>query len=474
MRRSTFMKFALPTMLALALAAAWAGPAVAQAGKVIKMIPGGDLKIIDPIQNASYISRNHGYMVYDTLFSVDSKGQVKPQMVDTFTLSPDNKKYTFTLRQGLKWHDGAPVTAADCVASIRRWGAKDVSGTLLMHWHRWTWSTNARAGVVQRALHDARAHRQDRPQPGSPTPPAPPFIFKKDEWVGHAADSRRTPTSMQPLAAQPNWHQVLRRWPNVVEGQQLLKEAGDRERAQGRRQLEAHTLTLKEPFGLVIDALGKPSSNVPFMMPERIAKTDPNQQITDATGSGPWIDRSLMALAVTAFSLPVFLIGYLLIFGFSIQLGWLPVQGFRSLSEGFVPFIRHLILPAVSGGLVYMALIARMTRATMLEVLGEDYIRTARARGVGNRRLLLRHALKNAAVPIVTTIGLGIALLLGGVIITESVFAIPGIGRLTVDSVLRHDYPVIQGIVLVVAAVYVLINLAIDLLYTVLDPRIRY
>ena len=121
-----------------------------------------------------------------------------------------------------------------------------------------------------------------------------------------------------------------------------------------------------------------------------------------------------------------------------------------------------------------MALIARMTRATMLEVLGEDYIRTARARGVGNRRLLLRHALKNAAVPIVTTIGLGIALLLGGVIITESVFAIPGIGRLTVDSVLRHDYPVIQGIVLVVAAVYVLINLVIDLLYTVLDPRIRY
>ena len=175
--------------------------------------------------------------------------------------------------------------------------------------------------------------------------------------------------------------------------------------------------------------------------------------IVAAWKAGTWIDRSLMALAVTAFSLPVFLIGYLFIFGFSIQLGWLPVQGFRSLSEGFVPFIRHLILPAVSGGLVYMALIARMTRATMLEVLGEDYIRTARARGVGNRRLLLRHALKNAAVPIVTTIGLGIALLLGGVIITESVFAIPGIGRLTVDSVLRHDYPVIQGIVLVVAAV---------------------
>jgi len=196
--------------------------------------------------------------------------------------------------------------------------------------------------------------------------------------------------------------------------------------------------------------------------------------IIAAWKAGTWIDRALMALAVLAFSLPVFLIGYLFIFGFSIKLGWLPVQGFHSISEGFVPFIKHLILPAVSGGLVYMALIARMTRATMLEVLSEDYIRTARARGVGSTRLLLRHALKNAAVPIVTTIGLGIALLLGGVIITESVFAIPGIGRLTADSVLRHDYPVIQGIVLVVAAVYVFINLAIDLLYTVLDPRIRY
>ena len=196
--------------------------------------------------------------------------------------------------------------------------------------------------------------------------------------------------------------------------------------------------------------------------------------IIAAWKAGTWIDRALMALAVLAFSLPVFLIGYLFIFGFSIKLAWLPVQGFRSIGEGFVPFITHLVLPAVSGGLVYMALIARMTRATMLEVLGADYIRTARARGVGSRRLLLRHALKNAAVPIVTTIGLGIALLLGGVIITESVFAIPGIGRLTVESVLRHDYPVIQGIVLVVAAAYVFINLAIDLLYTVLDPRIRY
>jgi peptide/nickel transport system permease protein len=196
--------------------------------------------------------------------------------------------------------------------------------------------------------------------------------------------------------------------------------------------------------------------------------------IIAAWKAGTWIDRAIMALAVLAFSLPVFLIGYGFIFGFSIKWALLPVQGFQSISEGFGPFIRHLILPTLSGGLIYMALIARMTRATMLEVLGEDYIRTARAKGLGNTRLLVRHALKNAAVPIVTTIGLGVALLLGGVIVTESVFAIPGIGRLTVDSVLRRDYPVIQGIVLVTSAVYVLINLGVDLLYTLFDPRIRY
>jgi peptide/nickel transport system permease protein len=196
--------------------------------------------------------------------------------------------------------------------------------------------------------------------------------------------------------------------------------------------------------------------------------------ILAAWKSGSWIDRLVMALSVVSFSLPVFLIGYFLIFGFSIKLPWLPVQGFHSLKEGFGPFIRHLILPTVAGALIYMALIARMTRATMLEVLEEDYIRTARAKGVGNLKLLLRHALKNASVPIVTTIGLGIALLLGGVIVTESVFAIPGIGRLTVDSILRRDYPVIQGIVLLTSTTYVFINLVIDLLYTVFDPRIRY
>ena len=196
--------------------------------------------------------------------------------------------------------------------------------------------------------------------------------------------------------------------------------------------------------------------------------------IIAAWKAGTWVDRAVSGLAVAAFSLPVFVIGYGLVYGFSTQLDWFPVQGFKSLSDGFVPFIRHLALPVISGGLIYMALLARMTRSTMLEVLAQDYIRTARAKGLSSQRLLLRHALKNAAVPIVTTIGLGIAMLLSGVIVTESVFAIPGIGRLTVDSILRRDYPVIQGIVLVTATAYVLINLITDLLYGLLDPRIRY
>jgi len=193
-RVSRFAEWARPVFTTVILAAGPMSALQAQT-KVIRMIPGGDLKIIDPIQNPSYITRNHGYMIYDTLFAVDSKGHYKPQMVDTFVLSKDKKTYTFTLRPGLKWHDGNPVVAADCVASIKRWMAKDVTGHFLA------------AETVSLEAKDAKT-----------------FV-----------------------------------------------------------------LNLKEPFGMVIDALGKPSSNVPFMMPERVAKTDPNQQITDTTGSGPFI-----------------------------------------------------------------------------------------------------------------------------------------------------------------------------------------
>jgi peptide/nickel transport system permease protein len=187
--------------------------------------------------------------------------------------------------------------------------------------------------------------------------------------------------------------------------------------------------------------------------------------------AGSWVDRLVMLFAVLAFSVPVFLIGYLLIYTFSIVLQWLPVQGYVRLSEGVGPWLRNLVLPCVNLALVYMALLTRMTRATVLEVLHEDYIRTARAKGLGVLAVL-GHALRNAAIPIATTVGVGIALLIGGVVVTETVFAIPGIGRLVIDSVQRHDYPVIQSVLLLSAGVYVLINLLIDLSYRLFDPRI--
>jgi peptide/nickel transport system permease protein len=189
--------------------------------------------------------------------------------------------------------------------------------------------------------------------------------------------------------------------------------------------------------------------------------------------AGSWVDRLVMLFAVLAFSVPVFLVGYLLIYGFAVKLQWLPVQGFVSLSNGVWPWLRSLILPCLNLALVYIALITRMTRATVMEVLHEDYIRTARAKGLGVLPVL-GHALRNAAIPIATTVGVGIALLIGGVVVTETVFAIPGVGRLVIDSVQHHDYPVIQSVLLISAATYVLINLLIDLSYKLFDPRIRY
>jgi peptide/nickel transport system permease protein len=189
---------------------------------------------------------------------------------------------------------------------------------------------------------------------------------------------------------------------------------------------------------------------------------------------GSWIDRLVMGFSVIGFSVPVFVLGYLLIYVFAIQIKLFPVQGYRSVLDGFWPFLHRMILPAITLSVIYIALIARITRASVLEVLGEDYIRTAHAKGLPNRVVLMRHALRNAAVPIVTVIGIGIALLIGGVVVTESVYNIPGLGRLTVDAVLGRDYPTIQAVILLFSFAYVLINLLIDLAYTLLDPRIRY
>jgi peptide/nickel transport system permease protein len=190
--------------------------------------------------------------------------------------------------------------------------------------------------------------------------------------------------------------------------------------------------------------------------------------------AGKLIDRAVMVMSVLGFSMPVFVLAYLLIYLFAIDLDWLPVQGYTPIREGFWAWLRHLILPSIALGTIYIALIARITRATMLDVLAQDYVRTAHAKGLAPSAVLIGHALKNAAVPIVTVIGIGIALLISGVVVTESVFAIPGIGRLTVDAILRRDYPIIQGVILLFSVVYVLVNLLIDLSYRFFDPRIQY
>ena len=189
---------------------------------------------------------------------------------------------------------------------------------------------------------------------------------------------------------------------------------------------------------------------------------------------GGWLDRGLMGFSVLGFSVPVFVLAYALIYVFSMRLAWLPVQGYRPLIEGVWGWLSHLVLPAMTLSVVYVALIARVTRAAVSDALGEDYIRTARAKGLTEGRVLARHALANAAVPIVTVIGIGLALLIGGVVVTESVYAIPGLGRLTVDAVLARDFPTLQGVILLFSVVYVAVNLAIDLSYLALDPRIRY
>lgn len=192
-----------------------------------------------------------------------------------------------------------------------------------------------------------------------------------------------------------------------------------------------------------------------------------------ANNANTWIDRTVMGVAVAGFSVPVFAIGYAVAYVFAIELKWFPIQGYAPLRSGIGVWLSHLVLPAVSLGLVYMALIARVTRASMLEVLSQDYIRTARAKGQRRGRILFVHALKNASNAIVTVIGVGMALLIGGAVVTESVFAIPGIGRLTIDAILQRDYPVIQGVVLFFSFIYVLLNLLVDICYTLLDPRIR-
>ena len=225
--------------------------------------------------------------------------------------------------------------------------------------------------------------------------------------------------------------------------------------------------------GMIADRLG-PTINIALMTIVISVALAVPMGVIAAWRHGTWVDFLVMSFSVLGFSVPVFVIGYILIQIFAIDLKWVPVQGYKSPSEGFGAFFSRAILPSLTLATIYIALIARMTRASMLEVLGEDYIRTARAKGVRENVVLFRHALRNAAVPILTIIGTGFALLISGVVVTESVFNIPGIGRLTVDAILARDYPVIQAMILLTAGVYVPGHLLIDISYSFFDPRIRY
>ncbi|TIQ62069.1 MAG: ABC transporter permease [Mesorhizobium sp.] len=196
--------------------------------------------------------------------------------------------------------------------------------------------------------------------------------------------------------------------------------------------------------------------------------------ILAAWRAGGLVDRILTTFATIGFSVPVFVVGFFLIYWFAISARWLPVQGYQPIDHGFRPWLVHLILPTVTLSVPYVAFIARIARASMLEVLSEDYMRTAAAKGASSYSMLFHHALKNAGVPILTVIGLSFAGLIGGVVITETVFNLPGVGRLVVDAVNNRDYPVIQGVLILVSGLYVLINLVVDLSYTLVDPRIRY
>jgi peptide/nickel transport system permease protein len=240
-----------------------------------------------------------------------------------------------------------------------------------------------------------------------------------------------------------------------------------------RGDLGTSLLSNTSVAGMLADRLG-PTVNIALMTIVISVALAVPMGVIAAWRHRTWVDFLVMSFSVLGFSVPVFVIGYILIQIFAIELRWVPVQGYADLSDGFGAFFARAILPSLTLATIYIALIARMTRASMLEVLGEDYIRTARAKGVRENVVLFRHALRNAAVPILTIIGTGFALLISGVVVTESVFNIPGIGRLTVDAILARDYPVIQAMILLTAGIYVFVNLIVDVSYSFFDPRIRY
>lgn len=275
--------------------------------------------------------------------------------------------------------------------------------------------------------------------------------------LGPDATPERIAELRERLGLNDPWHvQMIRWYGKLLQGDlgQSLS-VGDRTVAQAIAERAEPTILLTLMALLVALVIGIPSG------------------VFAALGRGRWVDTLVMLIAIAGVSIPTFWLGLNLIYIFAVTLRVLPLAGYQPLEAGVGETLRYLIMPAVTLGLAQGALLARMTRSMMLETLGEDYVRTARAKGLNQPSVVIRHALRNALIPLVTVVGLSFAILLGGAVITEQVFNIPGVGRLLIQAIGRRDYPLVQGIVLIVALLYVLINLFVDILYGILDPRLR-
>src|SRR6185503_15463712 len=259
------------------------------------------------------------------------------------------------------------------------------------------------------------------------------------------------------LGLNDPWHiQMLRWYGKLIQGDLSNSlSVNNRTVVQAMAERAEPTILLTTLALLVSMAIGLPTG------------------IVSALGRGRWADAIVMFVAILGVSMPTFWLGLNLIYFFAVTLRVLPIAGYQGLDQGLGEALRYLVMPAVTLGLAQGALLARMTRSMMLETLGEDYVRTARAKGLNRPAVIIRHALRNAMIPLITVIGLSFAVLMGGAVITEQVFNIPGVGRLLIQAISRRDYPLVQGIVLIIALLYVLINLLVDIVYGVLDPRLR-
>jgi peptide/nickel transport system permease protein len=283
--------------------------------------------------------------------------------------------------------------------------------------------------------------------PGDPVA----VMLGPDATIPQIEDTRKALGLDRPLLEQ-----LLLFYRRILQGDLGRSYFLDRPVTQALWERAEPTLVLTLSALLVAVAIGVPSG------------------IVAGAHAGSWGDRLLMTAALLGVCVPGFWLSLNFIYLFAVRLGWLPAAGYASILENPAQALRYMVLPAVSLGFNQSALIARIARSCMIEVLQQDYIRTARAKGLRERAVVYGHAFRNALVPVVTVVGITMAILIGGAVVTEIVFNIPGLGRLIISAILRRDYPVVQGVVLVTAAAYVLINLAVDMTYAFIDPRIRY